>query len=472
MQGPRGQLHACSFPTNSRYGDLVAEASRAFGVAATNIEVLLGFPPTLCSAAYDAQLSSIVRSRSALVVRERAAATPAAQAQTNSNAIIVHTPALAFAAAVAGSEDLRANERERTPPPRRPNREPVTPPRLNAFPQTEDVLISLRSCGPSSVKLCGTKLYELHKLVNIKTLHSTFEFRSGKVIGSSEASCWRSDDAPYSIDQVMARTGPQWIVDILAACQQKNWSCGIRFDLVDTLADCKRHLQNLEECLLLAFPPPKCPMHGCFLDLGISRQARSQGRKFWACPCSNEHLENTPTWWRFQWADERRIPSPAQTISTSASSGSVSVLGWGQNALRQWEATIDQAMSTIRVASFSLRYPSIIEALRRARGRGVRMWFLLDRKEIGISPVIQTLADVRFIQSDIRLHCKLLIADAHERRRARCVTGSANPSAFSENSIEDVVVFCGERACEEQLILTKADQFDVLYMSLYHVDRH
>jgi len=69
LRGPSKQ-HTASLPAEATFGDLVAEAATAFGLPSSEVEVLLGFPPSVCSAAPTAALAGLVKSGDSLTVRQ------------------------------------------------------------------------------------------------------------------------------------------------------------------------------------------------------------------------------------------------------------------------------------------------------------------------------------------------------------------------------------------------------------------
>lgn len=101
LRGPSGKQHSCSWPAEppATLAELRREAAEAFSLPEAQVEVLLGFPPALCTAAGSTALSSLVRSGDAAVVR-LATGGPASQA-TSSEAFSSVPAALPSAVAAA-----------------------------------------------------------------------------------------------------------------------------------------------------------------------------------------------------------------------------------------------------------------------------------------------------------------------------------------------------------------------------------
>lgn len=82
LRGPSGKQHTASLAGTATFADLRKEAATAFALAEGEVEVLLGFPPALCTAASDSLLSSLVKSGESATVRQ-ATAGPATQASSS-----------------------------------------------------------------------------------------------------------------------------------------------------------------------------------------------------------------------------------------------------------------------------------------------------------------------------------------------------------------------------------------------------
>jgi phosphatidylserine/phosphatidylglycerophosphate/cardiolipin synthase-like enzyme len=119
-----------------------------------------------------------------------------------------------------------------------------------------------------------------------------------------------------------------------------------------------------------------------------------------------------------------------------------------------------------------MRHPAIIRALVAAKQRGVDILLVLDVKELDNNNIVaQNLgrhADIRWFgdgdsqgQYGQRLHAKVLIVD-----RSTCITGSGNPSLWTERTIEDIVIFSSTRLDDLAVILYKREQFASLWQSL------
>lgn len=68
LRGP-GKQHTANLPAEATFGDLVKEAATAFSLPVGEVEVLLGFPPAVCSADPGTALASLVKSGESLTVR-------------------------------------------------------------------------------------------------------------------------------------------------------------------------------------------------------------------------------------------------------------------------------------------------------------------------------------------------------------------------------------------------------------------
>jgi phosphatidylserine/phosphatidylglycerophosphate/cardiolipin synthase-like enzyme len=144
-------------------------------------------------------------------------------------------------------------------------------------------------------------------------------------------------------------------------------------------------------------------------------------------------------------------------------------LGLGRMGLDKWVEAIGHAGSDIRVASFSMSHPRVVDALLSARRRGVQIKLLLDAKDKHRADGLMAACDVRWIGeahgsevSGIRMHAKVLLIDADNiSGSTQYITGSTNPSFFSERSMEDVIVIN-----DRTIVKEKATQFDILWRSI------
>lgn len=70
LRGPAGKQVVASLPEEATLADLVREASASFSISEQNVELLLGFPPSLCSATPQTALTTLVRNGDSATVRE------------------------------------------------------------------------------------------------------------------------------------------------------------------------------------------------------------------------------------------------------------------------------------------------------------------------------------------------------------------------------------------------------------------
>uniref|UniRef100_A0A7S4QE89 Ubiquitin thioesterase OTU n=1 Tax=Alexandrium monilatum TaxID=311494 RepID=A0A7S4QE89_9DINO len=96
LRGPAGKQQTASLDAASTFGDLRREAATAFSLVEGEVEVLLGFPPSLCTADPGAALGGLVKSGDTATVRQ---ATGAPATQASSTAAFAPAPAAAPAPA-------------------------------------------------------------------------------------------------------------------------------------------------------------------------------------------------------------------------------------------------------------------------------------------------------------------------------------------------------------------------------------
>lgn len=82
LRGPAGKQHSASMPTAATISDLCKEAATVFSIAEGEIEILLGFPPSLCTADSSALLDGLIRSGDSIIVR-RGTGEPPVQAMSS-----------------------------------------------------------------------------------------------------------------------------------------------------------------------------------------------------------------------------------------------------------------------------------------------------------------------------------------------------------------------------------------------------
>merc|ERR1719150_3495971 len=81
LRGP-GKQHTASLVAEATFGELVREAAHAFSIPESDVEVLLGFPPAVCSASADTPLADLVKSGDSATVRQGTGG-PATQASSS-----------------------------------------------------------------------------------------------------------------------------------------------------------------------------------------------------------------------------------------------------------------------------------------------------------------------------------------------------------------------------------------------------
>ena len=122
----------------------------------------------------------------------------------------------------------------------------------------------------------------------------------------------------------------------------------------------------------------------------------------------------------------------------------------GLVAINKWISAIEAAERSVFILSYGLNHKRILAALIAAESRGVRIRCLVDGQH-QLRELQEHLtdrlkgADTRIKYSTNRIHAKVLLTDAAGEsappatKPARLITGSANPSAFSEQCIEHVL---------------------------------
>lgn len=81
LRGPSKQ-HTASLGADATFGELVKEAATAFSIPEGEVEVLLGFPPAVCTASAGAPLAGLVKSGESATVRQGTGG-PAVQASSS-----------------------------------------------------------------------------------------------------------------------------------------------------------------------------------------------------------------------------------------------------------------------------------------------------------------------------------------------------------------------------------------------------
>eukprot|EP00931_Biecheleriopsis_adriatica_P124134 TRINITY_DN99231_c0_g1_i1.p2 TRINITY_DN99231_c0_g1~~TRINITY_DN99231_c0_g1_i1.p2 ORF type:complete len:138 (-),score=16.46 TRINITY_DN99231_c0_g1_i1:7-360(-) len=116
-----------------------------------------------------------------------------------------------------------------------------------------------------------------------------------------------------------------------------------------------------------------------------------------------------------------------------------------------------------------MSHQQIVDALADARFRGVDSRLMLDARERHRQSAVENLGQVRWVGEEhwgegTRIHAKVLIVDAlNPLGTPTCITGSGNPSRFSERSIEDCIILS-----ELAVVRHKAKQFDALWRTIAH----
>mmetsp|Transcript_86308 Transcript_86308/g.252524 ORF Transcript_86308/g.252524 Transcript_86308/m.252524 type:complete len:371 (+) Transcript_86308:62-1174(+) len=98
LRGPGGKNHTVNLADTASLAELRTEASQAFSIAEAELELLLGFPPAVCTAAADVPLSGLVKSGDSATVRQATGA-PAKQASSSEAFAPTAAPAAVPAAA-------------------------------------------------------------------------------------------------------------------------------------------------------------------------------------------------------------------------------------------------------------------------------------------------------------------------------------------------------------------------------------
>jgi len=100
LRGPGGKNHTASLPDGASLAQLRQEAAQAFSLPEAEVELLLGFPPALCTVSADAPLSSLLKSGDTATVRQATGA-PATQASSSEAFASAPAPAAPAAAKAA-----------------------------------------------------------------------------------------------------------------------------------------------------------------------------------------------------------------------------------------------------------------------------------------------------------------------------------------------------------------------------------
>ena len=136
----------------------------------------------------------------------------------------------------------------------------------------------------------------------------------------------------------------------------------------------------------------------------------------------------------------RRLPAPAPS---SVAPPPVAHFAPGPGCRDEAVRIIDRAERTVRLSAYGLSEPRILDALARAKGRGVEVDVLVDRTNEGHAAIAELAdlgVDVRFDEHEPIAHAKSIVADGRV-----VLAGSANwtPSSMKDLDVCITIVEAG-----------------------------
>ena len=111
----------------------------------------------------------------------------------------------------------------------------------------------------------------------------------------------------------------------------------------------------------------------------------------------------------------------------------------------------------------------ILQHVYEAVKRGVHVRVIVDAQHQNMDthhPAITPSVNLEIIESRMKMHAKMMLVDADDNSKGALVTGSANPTLFSHDSIEYVLMADqaqGESQAANLLILRSTREFDALW---------
>lgn len=140
----------------------------------------------------------------------------------------------------------------------------------------------------------------------------------------------------------------------------------------------------------------------------------------------------------------------------------------GLDALDMHKAMLKRATASVRMACYGIGR-EVLSYVYEAEQRGVHIRLIVDanhqNKETG-HPAIAPAPNLQLCESIRKMHAKMLIIDAECEGLGGMVTGSANPTLFSHDSIEHVIhadMSQGDSETARPLVAGSAKEFDDLW---------
>lgn len=112
----------------------------------------------------------------------------------------------------------------------------------------------------------------------------------------------------------------------------------------------------------------------------------------------------------------------------------------GLDALDMYVGLLIRAKTSVRMSCYGIG-KEILQHVREAAERGVHVRVIVDAQHQNLDsrhPRITPSANLDVIESKLKMHAKTMLVDADDPSMGAMVTGSANPTLFSHDSIEYV----------------------------------